>query len=110
MIKAEKIWKSAVESRSGRAEFLSKAYCSYSGRDERRMGRYLDIGTGDLVNAIAFRQAADFEEAVGIDLWSGVWSELVLARSQEIGLVRCDATALPFRNNTFDLVTMISFL
>ena len=110
MIKAEKIWKSAVESRTERAEFLWRAYRGYSRRNGRPIGRYLDIGTGDLANAIAFHQRAGSEDAVGIDLWSGVWSGLDLARSQEIALVRCDAGALPFRDRSFELVTMISFL
>jgi SAM-dependent methyltransferase len=105
MIKPATIWKRASETREARAEFLWNMYRSYSRRDERVLTRtYLDIGTGDLVNARIFRQRSGSKDAVAIDIRSDI------AKSQEIAFVRADATALPFRDRSFDLVTMISLV
>jgi len=80
-------------------------YRTCSKRDTRTlMGSYLDVGAGDLVNAIVFRQRTGLENAIGIDISAD------LTKSYGIALVQADAAALPFRDHCFELVTMISLL
>jgi SAM-dependent methyltransferase len=88
-----------------RAEYLWNLYRSYSRQNQRALtGRYLDIGVGDLVNAIVFSQRAGSQSAVGIDISSD------LTKSRSIALVRADARAPPFRDRSFELITMISLI
>jgi len=104
MTKPEVIWQRFGESLDERAEYLWKLYRRYSrGNEQDRLtGPYLDIGAGKLVNAALFRQMAGLESAVGVDIRSD------LTKSRDIEPVRADARALPFRNRSFELVTMIS--
>jgi SAM-dependent methyltransferase len=105
MMKAETIHAHLWESRSERAEFLWDMYCRFSSCIERApITTYLDIGTGDLANAILFRQKANAEEAIGIDIRSD------LVKSDDIELVQADSRALPFRDGSLKLVTMISLI
>ena len=105
MIKPEAIHMRAYECRDERAEFLWNMYRNCSRNSQHSLvGPYLDIGTGDLTNALLFRKKAEFENAIGIDI------ESPAERSREIALVRGDARALPFRDGSFALVTMISLI
>lgn len=71
----------------------------------------LDVctGTGDI--AIRFAQADDAGEIVGIDLSEEMlqtarWKTKRKAPGEKIKLLRVDALKLPFRDNSFDIVSI----
>lgn len=92
------------ECSSERAAFLWSMYSHYSG-EWKFNGPYLDVGAGNLANAILFQQRTRTEIGVGIDI------DIRAALGSEcLALVRADARALPFRARSFKLVTMISII
>ena len=65
-------------------------------------GLYLDVGAGDLTNTLTFMQGTGLE-AVAIDV-------SIQHRDSSLHIVRATAEALPFRDESFSLVTSISLI
>jgi SAM-dependent methyltransferase len=74
----------------------------------REIGRYMDIGAQHLGNAVVFGEKA--RETIALDLR---FSKKFLADKKNLdnlNLVIADAANLPFKNQTFDLVSQFSIL
>ena len=85
-----------------RAETLIQKFNEYS--KLRKTNDYLDIGAGNLANALAFARNLKPRKTGAVDL------ALPSVKHMSINFVRADARALPFRDQVFDLVTMISLI
>ena len=93
----------------GRAEATLAAWDSSFG--PVRGGTLLDVGCGTAPLLVASRTR--FERAIGIDVgmrWLVVAKRRLLELGVDVPLVAACGEALPFRDGTFDAVTMDSFL
>ena len=104
MIRPEAIHRRFHETRDERARLLWNICLGHlAGNPHIFEGPYLDIGAGNLSNASFFARSG-VKNAVGVDIRAD------LAKTKHLALVRADAHALPFRDRTFELVTMFSVI
>src|SRR5206468_2617776 len=90
----------------GRAQVLSKLRRAL-GDDGARFGRALEIGAGTGYFTLNLLRAGVVETAVATDISSGMLARLrasARAFGVEVETARCEAAALPFPDDSFDLV------
>ena len=95
-----------LNNRWGRADYLKTLYDEVSGSQTH--GWYLDIGARDGINSLAFGR--DFAEVVMLDIKISQESRELTKNHSFYHSVLGNAESLPFRNGSFELVTMISTL
>lgn len=86
-----------------RACFLWSLFAKYSSRTDAG-GLYLDVRTGTCTNAKVFRDLMHCQFAVGIDVKKD------LSTGNGLMLLQADAQKLPFRDQSFELITMFSLI
>ena len=101
------IWQTVIDNLWERANYLKTLYDKTSNGSQTQ-GWYLDIGAGSGVNSLVFGQ--EFAEIVLLDVHLGQESIAVAKNHPSAHCVLGDAHNLPFRDCSFDLVTMISSL
>ena len=104
MTNAEAIHKHVGERSGERAASLWRLYQSYGRKDEVLAGKYLDIGAGNLENAALFSRELRIKDAVGVDIRKSI------VKKREIMTIRADALNLPFRSQSFHVVSMFSLV
>jgi ubiquinone/menaquinone biosynthesis C-methylase UbiE len=90
----------------GRAQVLGKLRRAL-GEDGARFGRTLEIGAGTGYFTLNLLRAGAVDSAVATDISPGMLSELALSARRlglEVETACCDAAALPFPDDSFDLV------
>jgi ubiquinone/menaquinone biosynthesis C-methylase UbiE len=95
-----------INNRRERASYLKNLYSEVGGNQAQ--GWYLDIGARDGINSLAFGQ--DFAEIVMLDIQMSQESREVVENYPFCHYVLGDAENLPFKDCSFELVTMISTL
>lgn len=89
-----------------RARFLWALLAKRIGRiDAGRDGLYLDVGTAGSADAKVFRDMLHYEFAIGIDT-----NTKHLSCAPGLILLQADAHNLPFRDETFKVITMFSVI
>ena len=89
----------------GRAQVLGKLHKALAG--DERFGRGLEVGAGTGYFTLNLLQAGVLERAVATDISPGMLATLSASAEQlgvEVKTVRCEATELPFPDDSFDLV------
>ncbi|MFL5869270.1 MAG: class I SAM-dependent methyltransferase [Thermoleophilaceae bacterium] len=89
----------------GRAQVLGKLHKALAG--DEHFGRGLEVGAGTGYFTLNLLQAGVLERAVATDISPGMLATLSASAEQlgiEVKTVRCEATELPFPDDSFDLV------
>jgi len=89
----------------GRAQVLGKLHKALAG--DERFGRGLEVGAGTGYFTLNLLQAGVLERAVATDISPGMLATLSASAEQlgvEVKTVRCEATEVPFPDDSFDLV------
>ena len=89
----------------GRAQVLGKLHKALAG--DERFGRGLEVGAGTGYFTLNLLQAGVLERVVATDISPGMLATLSASAEQlgvEVKTVRCEATEVPFPDDSFDLV------
>jgi len=106
-----KIWATFSSTADKRADYLWKLYLAHSNKSSE-VNRYLDIGCGSGQNAIAFGQNCQSIHCLDIGE-NGLTNCKAAFQAKGISkafFIQADALALPFKDITFDRVSIISVI
>lgn len=104
MLRAQSIHRRISEVSDDRGAFLWGIFTQHGGKRTGGSGFYLDVGTGNSANLEFFMNMMRCEFAVGIDVSRD------LSKRKGAMLLRADAQNLPFRDGSFDLITLFSLI
>lgn len=105
---SKNIWKTAIEQANYRAIFYKNLYDKIKNTPiQKKDGVLLDVAGGDLKNTIEFRRA--FVKVISLDI-SFSKDSIERANLNNLNLILADGHFIPFKNEYFKTITMISVI